>query len=559
LILKITLGKGVHVVLNSLTGEKLLASVRCIARHGRFLEIGMADLLSNKKIGLELFLKDASFQGIMLGSLWDLKEDKLKIRELLQEGIESGVVVPLPRRVFKLNQIEPAFRFMGQGSHVGKVLIQIRGGDEPKPIKIIAYPRLYFCPEKSYIIAGGLGGFGLELCNWMTKRYATKLLITSRSGVIDAYQEQYIRKWRKRGILVQVLQVDASTYSQAEFVVKEALKLGPLGGFFNLTMQLEWGLMKVQSVDAFEKVLSSKLYMSLNMSKLTLEMDSLNHFVLFSSVASGFGFDGQSNYGFANSAMEHLCESRQNLGLPATAIQWGGIGEVGAWHDGYNQDLQYISFRGSGVQSIRSALRVLDTLLTNPSPIFLSRREIDVNTGGALTQELSILERIAHILGHRNVEKLNPKSKLIELGMDSVMAIEVKAVLENDYGIVLPAAEVRTCTIEQVVEMSQNGGTNKLVGGKVPNIKAATADLFQLNLMKNYSSARLIHTETLHPINEGKDPSQGVILFCNSIEGPEILRILGPLLTRPTYSLQFTKDMPTNSMIELADHYIKVL
>src|ERR1700684_177133 len=186
----------------------------------------------------------------------------------------------------------------------------------------------------------------------------------------------------------------------------------------------------------------------------------------------------------ANSELERICERRVAEGVPGKAIQWGPIGEVGAWHEEYNADFQRQSFHGSGVQSVHSALRAMDILLTHSAPVMLSRRTIDVDMNGKLNQELSVMERIAHILGHSNLSKVNPKSKLTELGMDSVMAMEVKQVLEQDFALALSASEIRSCTLEQLTDMSKNTEKMKTTVA-APKPRAATADLFQLNFMKN--------------------------------------------------------------------------
>lgn len=150
---------GVDLVLNSLAEEKLQASVRCLAQHGRFLEIGKFDLSNNHPLGeaqpaagggghtgrgaagagsaeplpcagtgMAIFLKNVTFHGILLDALFDESSTSWReVAALLRAGIRDGVVRPLKCTVFPKAQVEDAFRYMAQGKHIGKVVIQVRG------------------------------------------------------------------------------------------------------------------------------------------------------------------------------------------------------------------------------------------------------------------------------------------------------------------------------------------------------------------------------------------------------------------------------------------------
>ena len=190
-----TNGRGVDLVLNSLAAEKLEASVRCLAADGRFLEIGKTDMINNSPLSLEILKRGSSFHSICLG------KTNSSIRSLmynmLLDGIAKGIVKPLTREVFNSNQIEEGVKLMAHGFHIGKILIKLRnenedgggGGDvDEKRISdlspaIEALPRFYAVSDKSvFIIVGGLGGFGLELVDWLVIRGAKKLIIVSRQG-----------------------------------------------------------------------------------------------------------------------------------------------------------------------------------------------------------------------------------------------------------------------------------------------------------------------------------------------------------------------------------------
>lgn len=328
-VLRATKGKGVDLILNSLAEEKLQASIRCLGLNGRFLEIGKLDLNNNTPLGMSVFLKNVSFHGILLDSIMNSNSETIEeVVHLVAAGIKTGAVRPLRTTVFNDKQVEQAFRFMASGKHIGKVVIKVRDEEPQKivqalPKLISAIPRTYMHGEKSYIIVGGLGGFGLELAGWMVIRGATKLVLTSRSGIRSGYQSLMIRRWVDRGVQVLVDTNDTTTAAGTKKLLNAATKLGPVGGIFNLAAVLRDGLLDDRTEDDFEAVCVPKVDATKHLDLISRELcPELDYFICFSSVSCGRGNIGQTNYGLANSAMERICELRQASGLPGTAIQW---------------------------------------------------------------------------------------------------------------------------------------------------------------------------------------------------------------------------------------------
>lgn len=184
---------------------------------------------------------------------------KAEINVLMKEGLKSGVVRPLPRTVFRYDHVEEAFRFMASGKHMGKVVLKMREEERervvvPKPMRVKAIPRTEFNPTRSYIIAGGLGGFGLEVAKWMRDRGARKIVLTSRSGPREPYHHYVIKDLRDSGIQVHVSTADSTTEEGCEKLIQEAQALGPVDGVFNLAMVLRDALMENQDAQKFEEV-----------------------------------------------------------------------------------------------------------------------------------------------------------------------------------------------------------------------------------------------------------------------------------------------------------------
>lgn len=300
--------------------------------------------LNEKKLDVNLLLRNKNFHGVHLDRLFpDGEHAKLlnpkAIRErkqtwhLVNEGIKSGVVQPLPSTVFGHESIESAFRFMSTGKHIGKVVVQFGQEDSEEkrlPIKVRAVPKSYFDPKKSYIIAGGLGGMGLELMFWMTERGAKNFVLTSRSGVKTPTHKFMIRMVTNSGCKVLVSTNDGGNDQGALKVVKEAESMGPIGGIFLSTLVLANESIDKITVPMYEKVMYAKSTQAVVFDRVLRKLSyPIDYFVGFSSIAAGRGFPGQTNYAFANSIVERVCEQRRKDGLHGIAVQWGMIGDVG--------------------------------------------------------------------------------------------------------------------------------------------------------------------------------------------------------------------------------------
>jgi len=336
LILTETQGRGVDVILNSLAEEKLQAGIRCLARNGRFLEIGKYDMSHDHPLGMSIFLKNITFHGILLDMLFEeSSSDKKELIKIISEGIKNGAIRPLPSTIFWEQQVEEGFRFMATGKHIGKVLLKIREEEtkkhvSPMPKTIAAIPRTYMNPEKSYVVVGGLGGFGLELVNWMINRQAKFIVLVSRFGIHTGYQALCVRRWRESGINIIISTIDITTLSGAEHLIAQSNQLAPIGGIFNLAAVLRDALIENLKEADFKAVILPKVDITRNLDVVSRKFcPSLDYFVVFSSISSGHGLPGQTNYGFANSAMERIIEQRKTNGLPSLAIQWGPVGNVG--------------------------------------------------------------------------------------------------------------------------------------------------------------------------------------------------------------------------------------
>lgn len=189
-----TKGAGVDFVLNSLAEDKLAASLRCLGQNGTFLEIGKFDIMNNSALAMQIFAKEVTFRAVFADNLLKYPDDRKSVYEMVLKDLQNGIIQPLNSTVFQANDIEKAFRFLSTGKHIGKVMIQVRDTERSKytlPFKVLE--RTYCDPDLVYVIAGGLGGFGLELTDWLVTRGAQKLVLSSRKGVVTGYQAYRIK------------------------------------------------------------------------------------------------------------------------------------------------------------------------------------------------------------------------------------------------------------------------------------------------------------------------------------------------------------------------------
>lgn len=565
-ILVETKGRGVDLVLNSLAEEKLQASVRCLATHGRFLEIGKFDLSKNSPLGMSVFLKNVTFHGILLDALFGddpfVAADKRRVAELVREGIASGAVRPLDAIKFTRDQAEEAFRFMASGKHMGKVVLEVRPEETPRkttpatPLTVEAVARTCFYEHKSYVIAGGLGGFGLELADWMVHRGCRKLVLSARSGIRTGYQKLCLHRWQQVGCKVAVSKADASTEKGARQIIEDAVKLGPVGGIFNLAVVLRDALLENQTPEAYETVCKPKVDGTLRLDELSRKMcPELDHFVVFSSVSCGRGNAGQTNYGYANSVMERICERRAADGLPGLAIQWGAIGDVGVLHDTMGAD---VVVGGTLPQKISSCMAVMDRFLSQSHPVVSSLVKADLSAKSDGKNKQDLVQSIAHILGVKDPSSLNPNISLGELGMDSLMGVEVKQTIERDYDVALSMQEIRQLTISRLREIGggASSASAKSDGSATPPESEESADVSEvprLTLVKE-----LVPHSVLIEMNGLKGASP--VFVMHPIEGHvNGLSELASHLPVRAVGVQRTPDIPVRSIEEMAAIYLQKL
>jgi fatty acid synthase, animal type len=310
------------------------------------------------------------------------------------------------------------------------------------------------------------------------------------------------------------------------------MKLGPVGGIFNLAVILQDSIFDNQVAEKFVESMRPKAVATKHLDEISRVLcPELQYFVVFSSVSCGRGNAGQSNYGMANSVMERIMEQRHNLGLPAKAIQWGAVGEVGLVAD-MQEDKLDMEIGGTLQQRISSCLEELDILLTCSHPLVSSMvvAEKRYNLGG----KGNILEAIMNIMSIRDIKSISMESTLSELGMDSLMMVEIQQTLEREYDLVVAAQELRSMTLSQLVKFanSKDSGDQKL------RISNQTVPTGLAMLLRNLGDETNCHKTILELQSASQEGVK--ILIIPGIEGMAgtAWYDLAKSLNGPTYVLQ---------------------
>jgi len=462
-VLRATQGHGVDVVLNSLSGEFIAASVSCLAPHGTFLEIGKRDIWSNERFAT--VRPQGRYHAIDLARM-RLQEpgNTAALFDDVLQRVQRGELSPLPQHRFPLQQAADAFRFMAMGRHVGKVVLTL---DDPHAASMAA-----ISPRASYLVTGGLSGLGLLTAQRLVERGARHLLLVGRSAP-GAAAQAVLTTLRDAGAQVQAMQADLADPSAVARVLAAIDPAAPLRGIVHSAGLLEDGALLQQDWPRFVRPLGPKVDGSWALHAQTAHL-RLDFFVLFSSMASVLGSAGQGNHAAANAFMDALAGARRAAGMPALSISWGAWSVVGA----AAQRRVDTRIDAQGIDPIAPArgLELLESLmssagaphvavfpvrwttfLTQPqaaSPMLdelraLQRADVRAaattatadaapgndwlvrlaQAGPAKRHELLLSfvgEQVARVIDAASANAIDPRQALNELGLDSLMAVELR-------------------------------------------------------------------------------------------------------------------------------------
>jgi NADPH:quinone reductase-like Zn-dependent oxidoreductase/acyl carrier protein len=495
-ILADTDGKGVDVVLNSLTSEGFIeATLRATAQNGRFAEIAKRDIWSHAQMAEAR--SDIAYEIVALDTVMLTEPDR--IRDLLTEVSEglaaavdssrerSSVVEwrPLPAEIYPLTEARAAFRRMQQARHIGKIVCQI-----PSPLQ----PRA----DRSYLITGGLGAIGLHTASYLAQLGAGDIVLTSRRTP-DADAQRAIEEITERyKCRVQVFAADVGDESEvAKLLERIRAELSPLAGVVHLAGVLDDALLSQQSLERFRTTLAPKAFGACHLDRLT-KGDELDFFIVSSSVSALFGSPGQANYAAANAMLDGLVAQRRAQGLPATGVNFGPWAQGGMASS--EAATANISAQGLIPMEPSAALGALAEVVANGTgqaavikanwqraAKVLGRSRPPIldlvlpSAVGEVTGDSELLKQLQEIPGpqragfvteflQREVQNFlrlaSPPaatSRFLDLGTDSLMAIELRNRLHSQFGGAF------TINATAVFDYPTIGGLAEYLVGQLPD------------------------------------------------------------------------------------------
>jgi NADPH:quinone reductase-like Zn-dependent oxidoreductase len=233
-IMRLTGGKGVDVVLNSLSEEALDASWKSVARLGTFVEIGKTDIYRRNTLSMEPFDRNVKFVSVDLAVVAQVRP-KL-IQDLLKRvfaNLKSGHFKPLPIITFPISSIEQAFRLIQARKHTGKVVLEAASNSVVKAIK----SPLHLRSDGTYVIVGGLGSLGRQLCRHLQTCGAFHIVLFSRRSFdSDARLNLEKELIGESDCKVKVLTCDITDSSQVFKATEELVAFPPVRGVIQAAM-----------------------------------------------------------------------------------------------------------------------------------------------------------------------------------------------------------------------------------------------------------------------------------------------------------------------------------
>ncbi|MDA1052331.1 MAG: SDR family NAD(P)-dependent oxidoreductase [Planctomycetota bacterium] len=481
-VMEVTGGRGVDIVLNSLTGRFITQSLKCLAPFGRFIELGKSDIYRNSKLSLERLGQNIAFFVVDVDRLAAQKPDlhRLVMTEVVA-FFERGELQPHQITEFPVSKLPQAMKFMARAAYRGKIVLNM----EDDSVAALPPRHATFRPDRSYLITGGASGFGLEIARWMADRGARHLILVSRNGPKSDADRAAVEMIRSHGVHVLLAQADVADRGDIDRLI-EVIKrdMPPLAGVVHGAAVLDDASIPTMDMERFERVFNPKAQGAWNLHEATVDAEAdLDFFLMLSSISAVFGIIGQVNYVAANFFQDALAQYRRQQGLCATSVNLGLLGQFAGMSKSENDDRDVgalLESQGMLVMPLTDVLAKLEAaLIQQPVQRMTARfdwarfrtayphlardsRFIELMSDAALARgsrprasglraalaeleleqqrerlEQELTASLARILDAKP-EKLDVAVSIDVLGLDSLMLTEMQIWIARSLGINLP-------------------------------------------------------------------------------------------------------------------------
>ncbi len=454
-------GAGVDVVLGSLAGEMVDASLALLPRGGRYVEMGKTDIRDAEQIASEH--SAVSYRAFDL-----LQTAPNRLSEMLAEVValfEQGILEHLPLTTFDVRDGRRAFRYLRESRHTGKIVLRV-----PQPLD----------PNGTVLITGGTGGLGMLQAKHLAAHHHTRhLLLVSRRGREASGASELAAELERYGCQVEIAACDTTNRSELKKLIDGIPPERPLTAVIHAAGVLDDALISSLDPQRLHRVMAPKLDAAVNLHQLTEDVE-LSEFILYSSASATLGSPGQGNYAAANTFLDALAHQRRTDGRPAISLAFGvweratgmtghlaGSGSVTTsamdWIPlGDEEGIELIDLARSAdhplllpmrldLPALRARARagvlpaIMSELVQVRSRAAGSRSSLAKTLAAAPEAERDqialelVRGHVAAVLGHGAAETLDRDRAFKELGFDSLAAVELRNRLNAVTGLKLPA------------------------------------------------------------------------------------------------------------------------
>ncbi|WP_460308203.1 type I polyketide synthase [Actinocorallia aurea] len=445
-------GRGVDVVLNSLSGKAVDASLGLLAGGGRFVEMGKTDLRPAAEVA-------AAHPGVGYGAYNILGVAPDRIGEVLDELIAlfaAGALGHLPTRTWDVRQGKTPLRMLSRARHRGKLVLTM-----PRSLD----------PDRPVLITGGTGGLGALTARHLAETHGVRrLILLSRRGPAAPGARELAADLAALGADAHIAACDVTAPDALAALVAAHAP----GAVFHTAGVLSDGLLTRMTPAKLRAAVRPKVRGAWLLHELTRDLD-LSAFVLFSSAAGVIGSPGQANYAAANAFLDALAQHRRALGLEATSLAWG-LWSQSTGMTGHLAEAQTAALARIGLAPMDGAdgLALLDAALASPAalqapllpaprglragsragrlfgvpdpataaPSATGHRPSEATDAPPADLMLLVRTQAAQVLGHPGPDAIDPDAEFKGLGFDSLLSVDLRNRINAAAGLRLPAGAV---------------------------------------------------------------------------------------------------------------------